>query len=70
MGLTAARHQLQYINFMKNLAIVRGFLVPYTRSVGRLSLDLTGKFGCRLHTVQQDVILSKGPSSMARGALL
>ena len=36
-----AARQLQYVNFMKNLAIIGGFTVLYTRGAGRLSLDRT-----------------------------
>ncbi len=36
-----AARQLQYVNFMKNLAIIGGFLVLYARGAGRLSLDQT-----------------------------
>jgi putative oxidoreductase len=34
-----AARQLQYVNFMKNFAIIGGFLVLYARGAGPLSLD-------------------------------
>jgi putative oxidoreductase len=37
--LEDAARQLQYINFLKNLAIIGGFLVLYARGAGPLSLD-------------------------------